>query len=406
MQKPALNAKELAAILSDVWLIDSNYAISMQELLPNILNGSYAITANNDKPFRVDAAANPSANGEVLIVPINGPMMKYDYCGSPGTATMADVITQAQTDSSIKSIVLSIDSPGGSVSGTEELARTVAISKKPVVTYTHGMMASAAYWVGSQASQVIINGRTSMVGSIGTMAMIQKTDSERNIVVFADRSTRKNRSMLKASEGDTADYVNEILNPLNDAFEASVSRSRAGKIDLAKEDVLTGAMYIGNKAIKVGLADKAGSFQYAVKQSLQINSKMENNKFTAVQQAAKVVLLQQIEEGYVFDEEAMQNIEEALAAKTELETELATAILAHTDAEAELAKTATELIAAEKTIAALQTENAALKQLAPALEQTPKAGADVIPGTAKTGWDKYRTSADDESDKQKALLAF
>jgi ClpP class serine protease len=399
-----LSAKQLATILSDQWLIEVGYAQNMQELIPNILNGSYEATVNNDLPFRVNAQGNPTTNGEVLVVPINGPMMKYDNCGSPGTATMADAIRSAQTNPAIKSIVLSIDSPGGSVNGTEELARVVATSSKPVYSWVHGMMASAAYWVGSQAKQVIINGRTSMVGSIGTMAVLQKSNNDRNVVVFADRSTRKNRSSLKAQEGDTAEYVNEILNPLNDAFEAAVTRSRAGKIDLQKEDVLTGAVYIGNKAIKAGLADRIGSFKYAVKQSLQTATMNTDVKFAAVQAAANVPVLTQIEEGYVFSAEEMQSMDTALTTAAATQEQLTAAQQQLQDAQAQLQTANDQLAAAATEKENLQSQIDALKAQAPALQQTPKAGADDANAGTKTGWDKYATTADAEMQKRKAML--
>jgi ClpP class serine protease len=50
----------------------------------------------------------------------------------------------------------------------------------------------------------------------------------------------------------------------------SWKKSRAGKIDLSKEDVTEGDIYIGKAALKAGLADKIGSFDYAIKRSLQL----------------------------------------------------------------------------------------------------------------------------------------
>jgi ClpP class serine protease len=399
-----LNAKQLATALSGAWLIDVSYAQSMQELLPSILNGSYAQSTNSDRPFRVDANGNPNTSGEVLVVPINGPMMKFDNCGSPGTATMADAIAAAQNDNTVKGIVLSIDSPGGSVDGTEELARTVAISKKKVVAFAHSNMASAAYWVGSQASEIVMSGRTTKVGSIGTMAILQKSDSQKQIVMFADRSKRKNASYNKAiSTGETADFVNEYLNPLNDVFEAAVSRSREGKINLKKEDVLEGAVYVGNSAIKVGLADKMGSFQYAVKQSLTKNTMSNTNKFEAVQAAAQAPVLTQIEEGYVFTAEEMQNIETAIAAGSTAQEALAAAGEAQVALQTQLNDATAAAETANQTISGLQAEIAALKAQAPAIVQTAKVGADANAG-AKTGWDQFQTSVDAEMQRQRQFL--
>ena len=80
---------------------------------------------------------------------------------------LADVRALAKDDT-IRSVVLDIDSPGGSVAGTPELANAVAqlASVKPVIAWTGGLMASAAYWLAAGAS-AIYAAQGASVGSIG-----------------------------------------------------------------------------------------------------------------------------------------------------------------------------------------------------------------------------------------------
>lgn len=274
-----MDIKVLLQALGRVWLIEPEAAHQYAEVLIGILNGNATVSAglfNEDvHGYRVNANANVSDNGEVQIVPIHGVMMKNDYCGSIGTATMSKLIVQANQDPSIKSIVLSIDSPGGSVDGTEQLANSIIQSKKPIVVHAE-MMGSAAYMAGSGAKEIVINGLTSMVGSIGTMATIrdvrglQEKNGIKELKIFASRSIHKNRSTMEALDGNPDAYVKEFLDPINDVFENMVASGRNGKIDLEKEDVMTGKIYLGKQAVKVGLADKMGSFDYAVKRSLQM----------------------------------------------------------------------------------------------------------------------------------------
>ena len=72
------------------------------------------------------------------------------------TEQVLEAVRLAAADDSIESILLDIDSPGGSVAGVPELAEAVAEAskKKPIYAWTGGRMASAAYWVASQADGI------------------------------------------------------------------------------------------------------------------------------------------------------------------------------------------------------------------------------------------------------------
>lgn len=113
--------------------------------------------------------------GNTAVVCITGPMTKYGSCLSVGTSTIQTrrQIRAAAGDPDIREILLLVDSPGGTVAGTAELAEDVAAAarQKPVTAYIEDLGASAAYWVASQATTVYSNA-TALVGSIGTYGVI------------------------------------------------------------------------------------------------------------------------------------------------------------------------------------------------------------------------------------------
>ena len=75
-------------------------------------------------------------------------------------------------DPAVKAIVLSIDSPGGTVDGTDNLANAIfaARGKKPIVALGDGTLASAAYWIASGADQIFASDNSAKIGSIGVVA--------------------------------------------------------------------------------------------------------------------------------------------------------------------------------------------------------------------------------------------
>lgn len=229
--------------------------------------------------FRVDAKANMDPQGPVQVIRLKGPLMEDDYCGSPGMNTIQQTLRAANNDQSVLSIVLLNDSPGGTVAGTHNTAREVKRSPKPVVSFVNKMMASADYWIGSSASEIIIDDETggynTIIGSIGTKAVIMDNREEMEmrgikiIDVPSDDSPRKGKYFEEILSGDFTRLKQE-LKQINSFFHAGVKENRAGKLRLDLENVLEGDVYNGKDAIRFGLADRFGSFEYAVKRSLQM----------------------------------------------------------------------------------------------------------------------------------------
>lgn len=229
--------------------------------------------------YRVDEKGNMNPDGPVQVIALTGPLMENDYCGAPGMQTMQQAIRAANADASIKSIVLYNDSPGGTVAGTHNLAREVKRSAKPVVSFVNKMMASADYWIGSSASEIIAddetNGLNSMIGSIGTKAtFIDRTgEMESKGVkvrhIYATKSSRKGKYNEDLQAGNDERIIAE-LDAVNEVFHSNVLANRGDKLKMDKENVMEGDIYNAKDAMKYGLIDKMGSFDYAVKRSLQM----------------------------------------------------------------------------------------------------------------------------------------
>jgi len=131
------------------------------------------VAANAD--FAPEAATGHGTAGDdvtIGIISITGTLTKRGSSLSRAGSMIhiRRAVREASHDTNIDAILLRIDSPGGTVAGTAELAAEVAAAakKKPVYAQCEDMTASAAYWIASQASKVFANVNTAMVGSIGT----------------------------------------------------------------------------------------------------------------------------------------------------------------------------------------------------------------------------------------------
>jgi len=212
----------------------------------------------------------------VAVIPVMGAMMKNDFCGSFGTAALANMVRLAENTPSVKVIASWIDSPGGTVDGTATFASAIKSSKKQTVAITDGISASAAYWYASSHNEVIATSKTDILGSIGTMVSWRdwsKADEQRGLVLreyYATDSTDKNRSFREANAGDGRMLIAEILDPLNDEFTGAVKANRKGKLNLEKENVLSGKTYIAGKAKENGLIDSIMPFEKAIQRALML----------------------------------------------------------------------------------------------------------------------------------------
>jgi len=246
------------------------------------------------------AAANrdyqPAGDG-VAVINLSGPMQKYVSSLSGGTSTVAvrRALRTAVRDETVRSILLRIDSPGGTVSGTRDLADDVAAAaaEKPVHAYIEDLGASAAYWVASQATKVYAN-PTAMVGSIGTFAVIYDFSAQASMIGVKVHVLRAGDFKGAGQPGTevTAEQLAEwqrIVNELNEHFIRGVSAGR--KLSLGATRALAdGRVHIGQAAADLNLIDGVQTFDATLlalsKPSARRNTVTQQQQLPPAEQAA------------------------------------------------------------------------------------------------------------------------
>lgn len=120
-----------------------------------------------------------SVEDGIGVVAIEGPILRKPdlfarmFFGATSSEEIGAALREAGSSPDIKAVMLNIDSPGGTVAGTPELAGAVASlnEQKPVYAFSSGLMCSAAYWVASQA-RAIYTTPSAQVGSIGVVQAV------------------------------------------------------------------------------------------------------------------------------------------------------------------------------------------------------------------------------------------
>jgi signal peptide peptidase SppA len=226
-------------------------------------DGLFKNSAKYGKPYDV-------ING-IAVIDISGVLTKsmsfFSWLfGGSSMQQIAQTYQAAVADPQVKSVLLSIDSPGGTVDGTQELANLIYSGKndKPVVAYSNGMIASAAYWIASAADKIYISGDTVEIGSIGVVAT--HVDVSKQDEMFGEKYTEITAGTYKriASSHSTLSpegrqTIQDQVDHIYTIFVGEVARNR----NISEEqslDMANGKIFLGKQAIEVGLVDGVATF--------------------------------------------------------------------------------------------------------------------------------------------------
>lgn len=204
-----------------------------------------------------------AAGGQTIsLIRLQGMLMKgRTSMGGTSTIEARREIRNAVNDPDVAGIMLAIDSPGGTVAGTSDLADEIkAASKiKPVHAHIDDLGASAAYWAASQAARITANSPTAIVGSIGTVQTMYDVSGlyEREGVKTFHFATGPLKGMgtpgTKITEEQAA-HVQALIDAVQTSFDAGVKKGR-GLSAAELEAVRHGGVFTATDALNVKLID-------------------------------------------------------------------------------------------------------------------------------------------------------
>lgn len=204
----------------------------------------------------------------VALISMAGPMMKGESkYGGVSTIQIRRAIRAADADERVGAIMLLIDSPGGHVAGTQELADEVRAARKPIYAHGEDLLASAAYWISSAADRVTANA-TAEVGSIGTVAVVEDTSGlkeARGVTVHVVSTGAYKGAFVDGAPVEEAHLrdLRERVERLNQFFLGAIETGR-GLRGKRLEAVSDGRVFGAAQAVDLGLIDAVSSTDEAV----------------------------------------------------------------------------------------------------------------------------------------------
>lgn len=249
--------------IDSIWAVESKFGERAMHELKRIDRASHTAEFEATGTNGSDQDSTPyTVEDGIAWFSIAGPMTKKPQSWGGGTSTinLRRSLRLAMADDTVKGAFLTVDSPGGSVAGTADLADDIQAfaAKKPILAYVEDMACSAAYWASSQASKLYAN-RTSALANIGTMCVIEDTSKmyEADGVTCHLIATGPFKGMFAGGVPVSQAWLDEVqreVTELNEHFINAVSTGR--KLPLSKaRSLANGSVFIGQKAVDAGLAD-------------------------------------------------------------------------------------------------------------------------------------------------------
>lgn len=249
--------------------------------LRNVMVELLALRMSGDRLSRPEIEARigapqpaPARNiraGNVAIIPISGMITQRaglfsDVSGMTSLDKVSVELSEALADSSVDTIALHINSPGGSTDGVSEMAARIraAREQKPVVAVADAMAASAAYWLGSQATEFVAT-PSGDVGSIGIYTVHRDLSGALekegvNVTVISEGPFKTEGTPFGPLSEEAEAAIQERVSDMYDMFVADVAAGRGVSIDAVRNGFGQGRIVNASRALAAGMVDAVEPF--------------------------------------------------------------------------------------------------------------------------------------------------
>lgn len=211
--------------------------------------------------------------GAVAVIPVYGVLapkmdLMTEISGGTSYTALQKALHAALADDEVKAIVLDIDSPGGAVPGAQELGdeiRALRGGDKPIVAQVNHLAASAAYWIASQADEIVVS-PSGRAGSIGVYtvhedisAALEKAGVKRTYIAAGEHKVEGNET--EPLDEDAFAFIEERVTRSYDRFVQAVADGRGVTAAHVEKNYGQGRVFFSEELVEKGMADRIGTLE-------------------------------------------------------------------------------------------------------------------------------------------------
>ncbi len=225
-------------------------------------------------PFKDYATAkvkpNLAAKKKIAVIYANGNIVEQDDPDNISGDRFANIIAKVRADSTVKAVVLRVNSPGGTVLAASKIKEEIDLTRavKPVVASYGAYAASGGYWISNSCDHIFSNAGT-LTGSIGCFSAIPEFGktvrdvAHINIVPVNSHKHSDALSLMRPFDEEETRLMQEYVDDIYANFVTIVAEGRDMTFE-AVDEIAQGRVWTGADALKLGLVDEIGSLEDAI----------------------------------------------------------------------------------------------------------------------------------------------
>jgi protease-4 len=248
----------------------------------------------------VDAKVNRLRGKEnVAILFADGEIVEGKGYTDIASDRFVSEIDKIRKDNTIKSVVLRVNSPGGSVIASEKIrtALKLLMAEKPVVASYGNYAASGGYWI-SAGTQKIYSDATCLTGSIGVFSMIPEFSKTLgkvgvNMVTIGSNKHSDMYSLMRPFDAEETANMQLYIEDIYERFVGLVAEGRSLETQQV-DDMAQGRVWVGTDALGLGLVDEIGGLREAVNYAASLAGYVSKGDYHVVAYPATLTQTEQL----------------------------------------------------------------------------------------------------------------
>lgn len=272
----------LQAFVDTPWAILPYKLAVLEEIVMRHVSGEKLDA--DEVQSRIHGARRPDNRqvNAVAILPLFGTIfpranMMTEVSGATSAERFSVQFLELVQDPNISAIVLDVDSPGGQVNGIDEVSKQIfdTRGKKPIVAVANHTMASAAYWIGTAADEVVIT-PSGEVGSVGVFAVHKDISAALaqdgiKVTLISKGKYKTEGNPYEALTEEAKSAIDVRVGEAYDAFTETVARNRGIETAAVRDGFGEGRVVGARQAVALGMADRVGTLEETIDRLLGNN---------------------------------------------------------------------------------------------------------------------------------------
>ena len=270
-----------------------------------------AVLAGKDKykdvkfiPFKDYVTAkvkpNTASKKKIAVIYADGNIVEQEDPNNISGDRFANIIAKVRADSTIKAVVLRVNSPGGTVLAASKIKEEIDLTRavKPVVASYGAYAASGGYWISNSCDH-IFSGATTLTGSIGCFSAIPefsktvKDIAKVNIVPVNSHKHSDMVSLMRPFNEEETRLMQDYVDDIYTNFVNIVAEGRDMTYE-AVDEIAQGRVWTGADALKIGLVDEIGTLEDAITYAASMAGDPDVASWNVVGYPKPLTVMQQI----------------------------------------------------------------------------------------------------------------